>query len=58
MRIRAIHAADNAFRKLPPVQRMLMRNEHVRPLMNSFFQCVRDARASADGRNLATRAIG
>ena len=43
MRIRAIYAADNAFRKLPPAQRKLMRDQHVRPL---------------DGRNLATRAIG
>ena len=58
MRIRAIYAADNAFRKLPPAQRKLMRNEQVRPLMDSFFQWVREARASADGRNLATRAIG
>lgn len=58
MRIRAIYAADNAFRKLPPAQRKLMRDQHVRPLMDSFFQWVREARASADGCNLATRAIG
>ena len=58
MRIRAIYAADNAFRKLPPAQRKLMRDEHVRPLINSFFQWAREARASASGRDLATRAIG
>lgn len=58
MRIRAIYAADNAFRKLPPAQRKLMRDEHVRPLIDSFFQWVKEARASTDGRNLATRAIG
>ncbi len=58
MRIRAIYAADNAFRKLPPAQRKLMRDEHVRPLIDSFFQWVKEARASAYGRNLATRAIG
>src|SRR3954469_19095821 len=49
---------DNAFRKLPPTQRKLMRDEHVRPLIDSFFLWVKEARASADGRNLATRAIG
>lgn len=58
MRIRAIYAADNAFRKLPPTQRKLMRDKHVRPLIDSFFQWVKEARASTDGRNLATRAIG
>lgn len=58
MRIRAIYAADNAFRKLAPAQRKLMRDQKVRPLMDSFFQWLREARASADGRNLATRAIG
>lgn len=58
MRIRAIYAADNAFRKLPPAQRKLMREEHVRPLIDGFFQWVKEARASIDGRNLATRAIG
>jgi hypothetical protein len=58
MRIRAIYAADNAFRKLAPAQCKLMRDQKVRPLMDSFFQWVREARASTDGRNLATRAIG
>jgi len=58
MRIRAIYAADNAFRKLPPAQRKTMRDEHVRPLIDSFFQWVKEARASTEGRNLATRAIG
>lgn len=58
MRIRAIYAADNAFGKLAPAQRKVMRDTHVRPLIDSFFQWVKEARASADGRNLATRAIG
>ncbi len=35
-----------------------MRDAHVRPLIDSFFLWVKEARASADGRNLATRAIG
>ena len=58
MRIRAIYAADNVFRKIPPAQRKVMRDAHVRPLIDSFFQWVEDARVSADGRNLATRALG
>ncbi len=39
MRIRAIYAADNAFRKLPP-KRKEMRDAHVRPLIGSFFEWV------------------
>ncbi|MET0795464.1 MAG: transposase [Polyangiaceae bacterium] len=38
-----------AFRKLPPAQRKLMRDEHVRPLIDGFFQWVKGARASIDG---------
>jgi transposase len=58
MRIRAIYAADEAFRSLPPVKRKEMRAQHLRPLMESFFQWVKDARSSAEGRNLATKALG
>jgi len=58
MRIRAIYAADDAFRKLPPVKRKQARDEHVRPLMLGFFQWVKDARANTLGRNLATKALG
>ncbi len=58
MRIRAIYAADDAFRSLPPSKRKLMRQEHVRPLMESFFQWAREARATTQGRNLATKALG
>jgi transposase len=35
-----------------------MRAQHLRPLMESFFRWVKDARASAQGRNLATKALG
>jgi hypothetical protein len=35
-----------------------MRDEHVRPLIDSFFQWAKEALSSANGRNLATRAIG
>jgi transposase len=58
MRIRAIYAIDDSFWKLPPIKRKSMRDEHVRPLMDAFFQWARDARADAQGRNLATKALG
>jgi len=58
MRIRAIYAADDSFRKLPPVQRKAMRDEHVRPLMDGLFEWVKEARTTAQGRNLATKALG
>jgi transposase len=58
MRIRAIYAADDAFRRMPPAKRKLMRAGHVRPLMESFFAWVKQARAAAQGRDLATKALG
>jgi hypothetical protein len=58
MRIRAIYAADDAFRSLPPVKRKLMREQHLRPLIEGFFQWVNQARATVQGRNLATKALG
>jgi len=58
MRIRAIYAADEAFRALPPAKRKLMRAQHVRPLLEGFFEWVRQARTAAQGRNLATKALG
>lgn len=58
MRIRAIYAADDAFRKLPPIQRKAMREQHVRPLIESFFEWVTAERARAEGRSLATKALG
>lgn len=58
LRIRAIYAADDAFRKLPPAKRKLLRDEHVRPLIEGFFAWVKDARATAHGRSLATKALG
>jgi transposase len=58
MRIRAIYAADDAFRRMPPAKRKLLRAEHVRPLMESFFTWVKQARAVAQGRDLATKALG
>ncbi|HEX2736455.1 MAG TPA: IS66 family transposase [Polyangiaceae bacterium] len=58
MHIRAIYAADDALKKLPPAKRKALRDEHVRPLMERFFEWVKAAKAQSAGRNLATRAIG
>jgi len=58
LRIRAIYAADDSFRKLPPAKRKLARDEHVRPLIDAFFDWVKQARLTEKGRNLATKALG
>ena len=58
IRIRAIYAADDSFRKLPPEKRKLARDEHVRPLIDAFFEWVSQARLTQAGRNLATKALG
>jgi transposase len=58
LRIRAIYAADDSFRKLPPAKRKLARDEHVRPLIDAFFEWVQQTRHSQTGRNLATKALG
>jgi transposase len=47
-----------AFRKLPPAKRKLLRDEHVRPLIDGFFDWVRATRHSTQGRSLATKALG
>ena len=57
MRIRALYAADNEFRSLPPAKRKLMRAQHLRPLLDDFFDWVKQARMVAEGRNLATKAL-
>lgn len=58
LRIRAIYAVDDSFRKLPPAKRKLARDEHVRPLMDAFFEWVSQVRLTQPGRNLATKALG
>jgi len=58
MRIRAIYTTDDAFGRIPPAKRKLLRAEHIRPLMESFFDWVEQARATAQGRDLATKALG
>jgi hypothetical protein len=58
MRIRALYAIDNSFAKLPPAKLKQMRQEHLRPLLEGFFEWVKDASAKTEGRNLATKALG
>lgn len=58
MRIRAIYAADEAVRRAPAAERAALRAQHVRPLAASFFDWARGARQNAQGRNLATKALG
>jgi len=58
MRIRAIYAADQAVDGAPVEERAVLREQHVRPLATSFFDWARGARQTAQGRNLATKALG
>lgn len=58
MRIRALYAAEDAFRKLSPEKRQRLRQEHLQPLMTEFFEWVETVHHSAQGRNLATKALG
>ena len=39
-------------------KRKPMREQHLRPLIDGFFSWVKQARATAQGRNLATKALG
>lgn len=57
IRIRAIYAADEAFGGMPPAKRKLMRAKHLRPLLESFFDWVRQVRSVITGRNLVTSAL-
>jgi transposase len=58
MRIRAIYAADEAVRRAPEAEWRGLREQHVRPLVTSFFDWVRGVRSTVQGRNLATKALG
>ena len=58
MRIRAVYAADEAVGRAPEPERAALREQHVRPLVTSFFDWVRGARPMVQGRNLATKALG
>jgi transposase IS66 family protein len=54
---KAIYAGDEAFRSLPPAKRKLMRAQHLRPLLEGFFDWVRQVRPTTVGRNLITSAL-
>jgi transposase len=58
LRIRAIYAAERAVRRAPASDHQALRDQHVRPLMTSFFDWARAERAITPGRNLATKALG
>ena len=58
MRIRAIYAVDEAVSRAPATERQALREQHMRPLVTSFFDWARGAREVAQGRNLATKALG
>ena len=58
MRIRAIYAADEAVGRAPTAERQALREQHVRPLVTSFFDWARGAQQNVQGRNLATKALG
>ena len=58
MRIRAIYAAEDVVSRAPTTERCALREQHVRPLMTSFFDWVRSVRDLTPGRNLATKALG
>lgn len=58
MRIRAMYEMDRAFNKFPPEKRKQLRDEHLRPLIDQFFDWVEQARMHAAGRTLAAKALG
>ena len=58
MRIRAIYAADDVVRRAPTTERRALREQHLRPLMTSFFDWARSVRDLTPGRSLATKALG
>jgi transposase len=58
LRIRAIYAAERAAQRGPADQRASMRNDQVRPLIESFFAWVHATRPLVSGANLATKALG
>jgi transposase len=58
LRLRAMYAVDAEFRSAPPEKRKVLRDQHLRPLIDQFFDWVEQARSTTEGRNLATRALG
>lgn len=58
LRIRAIYAAERVVGRAPAAERPTLREQHVRPLAESFFAWAHEAHAITEGRNLATKALG
>ena len=52
-----MYSVDDRLQKLPPAKRLQMRDAHLRPLMDAFFEWVHQAHFAVEGRNLATRAL-
>jgi transposase len=58
LRIRAIYAADRVVQRAPAGERTMLRDQHVRPLIDEFFAWVHATKPLTPGRNLATKALG
>jgi transposase len=58
LRIRAIYAADRVVQRAPAADHMMLRDQHVRPLVDDFFAWVHATKPVTAGRNLATKALG
>jgi transposase len=58
LRIRAIYSADRLVQRAPAADHTMLRDRHVRPLVDDFFAWVHAAKPIAAGRNLATKALG
>jgi len=56
--VRAMYAVERGFGKVAPSKRKQLRDVHLRPLIEQFFQWVRKAKSQTPGRNLATAALG
>lgn len=57
-RINAIFAADKPLWKLPPAKRHALRQEHVRPLVDAFFEWVKATSVETRERGLVATALG
>ena len=57
-RINAIFMADKPLWKLPPAKRHALRQQHVRPLVDSFFEWAKATSAATTERGLVATALG
>jgi transposase len=57
-RINAIFAADRPLWKLPPAKRHALRQQYVRPLVDSFFEWAKATSAVTSERGLVATALG